>query len=183
MYDVAGISKPSDSDIALFRQTVGRVKPVTARRPAPPCRKSEPIPLQKRLDDQRVMQALLEAPDERCEIETGEEISYLAAGVPSETLRRLRRGELSVQAQLDLHGMTVAVAKSALSEFLRRARNSGLRCVLVIHGKGNRSYQKRPVLKGKLNLWLQRREEVLAFCSARPADGSTGAVYVLLRRR
>ncbi|MGH8583648.1 MAG: Smr/MutS family protein [Gammaproteobacteria bacterium] len=180
---MAAISKPSDSDIALFRQTVGPVKPVTARRPPPPCRKAEPIPLQKRLDEQRVMQALLEAPDEWYELETGEEISYLAAGVRAGLLRRLRRGELSVQAQLDLHGMTVAVAKSALSEFLRQARNSGLRCVLIIHGKGNRSYQKRPVLKGKLNLWLQQREEILAFCSARPVDGSTGAVYVLLRHR
>ena len=78
--------------------------------------------------------------------------------------------------------LTVPLAKEALFSFLRSAAMAGHRCVIIIHGKGHGSFQKQPVLKGKLNLWLQRRKDILAFSSARPADGGTGAVYVLLRR-
>ncbi|MGH8577879.1 MAG: Smr/MutS family protein, partial [Gammaproteobacteria bacterium] len=90
--------------------------------------------------------------------------------------------QLSMQGRLDLHGMSVPEAKDAVARFLYTSRSRGLRSVLIIHGKGLGSHQKRPVLKGKLNQWLARRAEVLAFCSARRVDGGTGAVYVLLRR-
>jgi DNA-nicking Smr family endonuclease len=115
------------------------------------------------------------------DLETGEELLYRQPGLPPSVLRKLRRGQWSVQASLDLHGMTVPVAKDALSNFLRASRLTGRRCVLIIHGKGNGSHQRQPVLKGKVNLWLQQWNNVLAFCSARAVDGGTGAVYVLLR--
>ena len=78
--------------------------------------------------------------------------------------------------------MTILIARQSLSEFLRRRRLSGARCVRIIHGKGRGSAQGLPVLKNKVNYWLQQRDDVLAFCSARPVDGGTGAVYVLLKR-
>jgi DNA-nicking Smr family endonuclease len=71
-------------------------------------------------------------------------------------------------------------AKAALYEFLSAAGLAGIRCVRVIHGKGRRSGHQGPVLKRKLGRWLQLRDDVLAYCSARPVDGGTGAVYVLL---
>jgi DNA-nicking Smr family endonuclease len=56
-------------------------------------------------------------------------------------------------------------------------------CIRIIHGKGKRSRNnKGPVIKTKVNHWLRQRDDVLAFCSARPIDGGTGAIYVLLRR-
>jgi len=79
--------------------------------------------------------------------------------------------------------MTVAAAKEALAAFLHRVRRDSLSCVRIIHGKGNGSRHRGPVLKQKINGWLRQRDEVLAFCSARAMDGGTGAIYVLLRRR
>jgi len=87
-----------------------------------------------------------------------------------------------VEAQLDLHGLTAAQARAALATFLRDCRIHGLRCVRIIHGKGRGSHNRQPVLKGKVNHWLRQRDEVLAFCTARPVDGGGGAVYTLLKR-
>ncbi len=177
------VKTPSEADLALFREAVGEVKPLehdTAllERPRP-----EPIPEQTRLDQERVKQELLKDPLDPSELDTGEELYYRAAGIAAPVLRDLRRGRYAIEARLDLHGMTVDLARQTLATFLHAAHASGKRCAIIIHGKGHGSFQKRPVLKGKLNLWLRRRAEVLAFCSARPVDGGTGAVYVLLRRR
>jgi DNA-nicking Smr family endonuclease len=86
-----------------------------------------------------------------------------------------------VAAELDLHGMTSELARSALREFMAECRRRDHRCVRIIHGKGRGSSNRGPVLKGKVNRWLRQRDDVLAFCSARPVDGGTGALYVLLR--
>ena len=77
--------------------------------------------------------------------------------------------------------MTIAEAQAALARFIRTAREKNIRCVQIIHGKGYGSNNQGPKLKPMVNQWLQKREEILAFCSARPADGGTGAVYVLLK--
>jgi DNA-nicking Smr family endonuclease len=74
-------------------------------------------------------------------------------------------------------------SRQALIRFLHECRGSGVRCVRIIHGKGHGSHQRKPVLKNKVNSWLHQINDVMAFCSAIPAHGGTGAVYVLLRRR
>ena len=79
--------------------------------------------------------------------------------------------------------MTQLQAQQELNEFIELVRSEGIRCVRIIHGKGYGSSNKGPVIKPLVNRWLQRRSEVLAFCSARPVDGGTGAVYVLLKSR
>lgn len=117
------------------------------------------------------------------ELETGEELSFRTASVSEAVYRKLRRGRLSVSAEVDLHGLNVGEARQHLREFLTVARKRQLRCIRVIHGKGKRSGQRGPVLRNKVNRWLRQWSEVLAFCSARPADGGTGAVYVLLRKQ
>jgi DNA-nicking Smr family endonuclease len=167
---------------ALFREAVGRVQRVTSARiplrPAPP----KPVPWQTRADTRRVLaESLCDSP-ERAGLETGEELSFLRDGLQASVLRKLRRGEFRVHAELDLHGMTTMVARIVLGEFLVACARGGARCVRIVHGKGLRSRGAGPVLKTKVNLWLRQREDILAFCSARNADGGTGAIYVLLTR-
>jgi DNA-nicking Smr family endonuclease len=117
------------------------------------------------------------------EVETGEELLFIRPGIQHGVLTKLRRGQFSIKAELDLHGMVVRVAQVEIAAFLRNCQNRNIRCARIIHGKGYGSWQKQPILKNKLNKWLQQRDEVLAFCSARPVDGGTGAVYVLLKRK
>ena len=95
----------------------------------------------------------------------------------------MRRGQFAVQAEIDLHGLGREAAHDALREFVADAVTSGLRCVRVIHGKGRRSGSRGPVIKRVVDHWLRRMEPVVAFVSARPVDGGTGAVYVLLARQ
>lgn len=97
-------------------------------------------------------------------------------------MRKLARGSYSVQGEIDLHGMTVPAAKAALRVFIDGSVRAGHSCVRVIHGKGLGSGSRGPILKGKVNSWLRRWNEVLAFVSTRQADGGTGAIYVLLRK-
>ena len=96
-------------------------------------------------------------------------------------LRKLRRGHWVLQDELDLHGMNRVQAAHAVAEFLRHCRARHFRCVRIVHGKGLRSHNREPVLKGKLTKWLAQRDEVLAFCQAPAADGGSGALFVLLK--
>lgn len=101
-------------------------------------------------------------------------------------MKRLKGGEFPVQDHIDLHGLTREEAEAAVREFLVQSHRLGLRCVLIVHGRGLNSPESFPVLKEGLPIWLGRgsaKRIVLAFATARPYDGGTGAVYVLLRRR
>lgn len=174
--------KPSSEEMALFRDAVADAVPLRhqqalPQRPAPP-----PVPRQRQLDEERVLEDMLTDSLDPTELETGEELLYYRTGLQHRVLRKLRRGHYSVGAELDLHGMRVEEARQALGAFLQHALAGDTRVVRIIHGKGNGSLNKQPVLKGKVNHWLRQRIEVLAFCSARPVDGGTGAIYVLLRR-
>jgi len=108
-------------------------------------------------------------------------LSFHRAGVRVQVMRRLRRGLYPAEDELDLHGLTQTAARDSLADFIARSRDSGRRCVRIIHGKGYRSGARGPVLKTAVDLWLRRHTDVMAFTSARAIDGGTGAVYVLLR--
>jgi DNA-nicking Smr family endonuclease len=110
-----------------------------------------------------------------------EALSFQRAGVRIQVMRRLRRGFYPIDDELDLHGLSQMAARGRLAEFIARSRDRGCRCVRIIHGKGNRSGARGPVLKTAVNLWLRRLPDVMAFASARAMDGGAGAVYVLLR--
>lgn len=107
--------------------------------------------------------------------------TFLRAGLGTDVLVRLRRGQWSVQGELDLHRLTSAEARDALADFLFAARGHGLRCVRVIHGKGLSSPNREPVLKYKVRRWLSQWDEVLAYCEAPRHSGGSGAVVVLLK--
>ncbi|HEY0178971.1 MAG TPA: Smr/MutS family protein, partial [Dokdonella sp.] len=168
----------------LFREAIGPVRPLKpagapTQRPTPP----QPEPTQALLDEARVRDELLSHPIDPGAIEVGDEISYLKPGQQRRLLQRLRRGQFSVGAELDLHEMSSAVAREAIRLFLDDCRRRGVLCVRIVHGKGLRSKANGPVLKQLTDSLLRRRADVLAFASARPAQGGTGAVVVLLQRR
>jgi DNA-nicking Smr family endonuclease len=170
---------PSDEDRELFRKAVGDTRPLR-RREEPPARpEPQPRALFRRADEAAVLAESLAANPEAAS-DTGEDLNFRRPSVSLPVFRKLKRGEISVRDELDLHGLTATEARAALYEFLADARALKVRCVRVIHGKGLRSGHQGPVLKRKLGRWLQLREDVLAYCSARPVDGGTGAVYVLL---
>ena len=169
-------------DFELFRRELDNVKPLNDNRVEPARRRLKPIPGQRIADDARVLDELAEANPFDTDVEIGDELLFVRNGVQQKLLRKLRRGQFSIGAALDLHGMSVAEAREALAEFLQECRIRGVRGVRIIHGKGLRSPGGRPVIKGKLDSWLRHRDEVVAFCSARQIDGGTGAIYVLLKR-
>lgn len=173
----------SDEDRAAFAEAMRGVKqhPHGQRQPprtAPP----SPRPLQREADERAVLDELLAHDPERW-IDSSDQLLYRAQGLQDSVLRKLRRGAYRVEAELDLHGLNAAAAQHAVARFLAHCRERDHRCVRIIHGKGLRSPNSGPVLKQRVDGWLRKRSEVLAFVSARPEDGGTGAVYVLLRRR
>jgi DNA-nicking Smr family endonuclease len=174
--------EPHDA-AALFRHAVGETASlkdkgrVHLEPPAAP-----PQPLQRTADEREVMRESVEAPlsfQDRLDI--GDEAAFLRPGIPRRVLTDLRRGRWVVQAELDLHGLTRDDARSELGHFLAARLARGERCVRVIHGKGNGSPGRVGVLKQLSRNWLAQREEILAFCQAKPHDGGDGAVLVLLR--
>ncbi len=113
-----------------------------------------------------------------------EYIEGSVGGVGKNIMRRLRKGQVPVQDYIDLHGLIRKDAERRVREFLINSHGRGLRCVLIVHGRGLNSPDNIPVLKERLPVWLNRgpaRKIVLAFATARPYDGGTGAIYVLLR--
>lgn len=179
---MSGKGHISKEERALFREAIGDVEPIRDNR-APPYRPSlPPRPLQRERDEAQVVRDMLSDALDPAELETGDELLFARTGLQHGVLRKLRRGQFSIGAELDLHGLTAAEARQVLAEFLTGVRSRNIRCVRIIHGKGNRSLNREPVLKGKVAHWLRQRDDVLAYCSARPVDGGTGAVYVLLRR-
>ena len=174
--------KPSAEEKALFRAAVADAVPLRHQKALPHRPTPPPIPRQRLRDEEQVLDDMLSDSLDPADLETGDELLYCRNGLQHSVLRKLRRGHYSVGAELDLHGMRVAEARQALTAFLQHAMACDIKVVRIVHGKGNGSLNRQPVLKGKVNHWLQQRIEVLAFCSARPIDGGTGAIYVLLRR-
>lgn len=172
---------PVEDEINYFRELMGGVRRIQCDRILPNHPKPSPHPIQPHKGQAPVMKTLSYSPDDPDDIQAGDTISYYRPGVKKTILRKLGRGQYSVGAKIDLHGMTAAKAIETLTQFLKQAQHCPTHCVRIIHGKGHRSSDQGPVLKPLVNHWLRKHDDVLAFCSARPADGGTGAVYALLR--
>jgi DNA-nicking Smr family endonuclease len=171
----------TDDDRRLFREAIGDVQRFDPVAPAPAPGKPAPHPHMLEADEAAVPGELLDMAFDPASLEVGEELAYLRDGYPPKLLRQLKRGQFSVQDDLDLHQMNAAAAQASIVAFLAEARRTGIRCVRIIHGKGLRSKAAGPVLKALTDRLLRRRDDVIAFASARPALGGTGAVVVLLR--
>ncbi|SEI84822.1 Smr/MutS family protein [Frateuria terrea] len=173
--------QPDEDDIRLFRDAIGPVREIRADTPPPPAPRPEPRAHMLEADEAAVPGELLELAFDPAVMEVGEELSYLRDGYQPRLLRQLKRGQFSIQDELDLHHMNTAAAQSSIASFLAEARQHGLRCVRIVHGKGLRSKAAGPVLKALTDRLLRRRDDVVAFASAKPAQGGTGAVIVLLK--
>lgn len=172
-------SEEADLD---FRQAMSGVRPKPATdRLEPERRTPAPRPRSSEADERAVLEELLMDAIHPEEIETGDTLAYRANGVQDSVWRRLRRGGYRIGAELDLHGLNRQAARHAVAVFLADCQDRNIRALRIIHGKGRGSPNSGPVIKALLDGWLRRRKDVLAFCSARPHDGGTGAVYVLLR--
>ena len=108
-------------------------------------------------------------------------LSFSRSGLQHNALKKLRQGKNPIEHALDLHGLTVEQARRELLEFLGECEAAEIRHAIIVHGKGFRSKDK-PVIKPMVNRWLRAADSVLAFHSAQPQDGGSGAVYLLLKK-
>lgn len=166
----------------LFTRAVGVVQKLPEPRkahlaPAQPA----PIPVQQQLDEQAVLrEAISDAFDVSTLLDTDDALSFRRPGIGTDVTRKLRKGDWSIQREIDLHGLRSEDAREALGAFIREAHRRGVRCVRVVHGKGLGSPGKTPVLKSKVQGWLIQKNQVLAFVQARADEGGAGALVVLL---
>ena len=170
---------------AEFRAAMSGVQPlpppnlvVHGKRPPPP------RPLQHLADEQAALHESLHGHiGLQDRLEGGDEPHYLRTGLAQNVLRDLRRGRWVIQDEIDLHGLNRDEARLLLAGFLAECLHHGKRCVRVVHGKGLGSPQKTSILRQLVRGWLAQRQEVLAYCQAKPPDGGEGALIVLLRNQ
>ncbi len=173
---------PDDDPAALFRRAAGPVTPLADKNQAA---LNKPLPAARpRPREQAEPPAATPTPvhpplSDRAD--TAAEGEHLRPGAPGRLLADLRRGRIPVETEIDLHGYTRDEARDFLSAALARCGRRGQRCLRVIHGKGLSSPGGESLLKNLTRNWLAQHPEVLAFCEAKPADGGSGALLVLLR--
>ncbi|MFM2404210.1 MAG: hypothetical protein RL223_2090 [Pseudomonadota bacterium] len=172
----------AEADAGLFARSVGRVHPMPERNLAElALPRPSPHPRQREADERAALAASL---SDEVTVEslllTDDGLSFRRPGVGPDVVTKLRRGHWALQGQVDLHGYTRDGARELLAEFIRESHRRGMRCLRVVHGKGNGSPRKQPVLKAKVQRWLAQRDEVIAFAQASGPQGGAGALVVLL---
>jgi len=169
-------------DLHLFHEAVKDARPLNVTPVHTP--KARPKPVAKhflRDEKQALRDSLSDDYIPAHELESGEELLYFREGQSPSILSKLRRGFWVVQAQIDLHGLVSDEARLYVADFLNSCKKRNIRCVRIVHGKGLGSRNREPVLKHKLRSWLMQRDEVIAYAQAKPEDGGSGAVIVLLK--
>jgi DNA-nicking Smr family endonuclease len=176
-------AKKLREDKDIFTTAIGKVKPLPHKgKTHLPYDPPPPIPAQQQLDEQKALsETMSDEWDSSSLLDTDEQLSFRRPGIGADVVRKLRKGEWALQAQVDLHNLRSDEAREALGTFIRESYKNGLRCVRVVHGKGLGSPGKVPVLKNKVHSWLIQKNQVLAFVQATPAQGGAGALVVLLQ--
>ena len=179
--DASGKGRGEDrdeDDSELFREHMADVKPLAPARRHRHSPKHRPVRVRRQHEAASIDDIFSDAPlNQDCP----EILSFARSGVQPAMLKKLRQGKLGVEQEIDLHGMTVDAARDYLRSFLGECAASGTRVIRIVHGKGYRS-KGTPVIKAMVNRWLRAVPTVLAFHSAIPAEGGTGAVVVLLKK-
>ncbi len=170
------------SDVAEFHAAIGRVRrlPEVPDRPQPP--KPRAAATMRQADERSALAESQRADPARDAEITGDAVAYRCAQISPQTLRRLKRAEFAIEDEIDLHALSERVAENVLRGFLAKARAASHHCVLIVHGKDLHSVQG-PVLKGLVERMLNQRADVLAYATAPPTLGGTGAILVLLTKR
>lgn len=178
--------RPEDEEAALFEQAMADVRPIESDRHEPAISYRTPVGIDRHEREVlRELDALIAGRDELELNDPDEEHEGSVPGLDPRTLKQLRRGEFTVQADLDLHGANAETARGLVERFVIEAQAKGLRCVRIVHGRGLNSPGGIAVLRSRFPRWISRgpaRLLVLAYTTAPPHDGGTGASYVLLRR-
>ena len=173
----------TDDEKDLFERAMSGTKPLRTETRAPgPEKKPKPKARFTEADRKDVLRESMQADIDTMEYGNADSLRFQRASVSRTTMRMLARGSYAIQAEIDLHGMTVAEAKPRLATFVERCARNNKLCIRIVHGKGLGSGERGPVLKKSVNRWLRQWDAVLAFVSARQVDGGTGAIYVLLRQ-
>jgi DNA-nicking Smr family endonuclease len=177
------LARQAEAARNLFALAVGVVKPLPDRKQARlPQVAAAPVALQRQKDEEAVLRdALSDEFDVSTLLDTDDALSFRRPGIGPDVTHKLRKGEWSIQREIDLHGLRTDEARVALAEFIRLSHRNGLRCVRVVHGKGLGSPGKTPVLKSKVHSWLVQKNQVMAFVQAKPSEGGAGALVVLLK--
>jgi DNA-nicking Smr family endonuclease len=170
----------SEEDAALFRNAAGDVRVIAEDREPVYRRRPKPHPRSRSKERAPATAEQSPAKSIRHAERDGEQL-FVRPGLQQKHVRRLRRGQMPIAAEADLHGVRIREAQAMLEAFVHDCRERGFRCVRVIHGKGLGSRDGHAVLKWEVDRWLRGHDAVMAFCSAQPRDGGTGAVYVLLK--
>ena len=165
----------------IFREAMSGVSPLTHDKANHEVEKPKIKSRQASFEEEMLVHDTLSDELEIDPVNTEDIISFCGEGIQKSVFRRLRTGSYRISDELDLHGSTLKQAKKTLVYYLQEAVQFEGCCVRIIHGKGHRSGNKKPVLKTHVNHWLSEHERVLAFHSAKAKDGGTGAVYVLLK--
>ena len=179
----AAAARQREAESNLFVRAVGPVQRLPERAPSP---RQSPVPApiahQRQKDDEAVLRdCLSDEFDASTLLDTDDALSFRRPGIGRDVIHKLRKGDWSIQREIDLHGLRSDEARVALAEFIRLAHRQGLRCLRVVHGKGLGSPGKTPVLKSKVHSWLVQKNQVMAFVQAKPAEGGAGALLVLLK--
>lgn len=172
-----------DEDLKLFQKAMSGVRPLDDDDRIHPVQNQKPVKIRSHTVDEENADAYISDPLNLKDVLQHDELSFARSGIQHKLQKKLKRGELTIEDELDLHGYTAVQAKTAINDFFENARNRGYRCIRIIHGKGQRSEEQVPILKSYVAHWLPQYPEVLAFCSATPRDGGTGAAYVLLKTK
>lgn len=195
---VQGLARPKSSELRdepdetrAFLEAMSDVEPlngsrnIITREPNINIRPAHPAPD----DELEAMAHLSDLVSGTAEMDitfSDEYIEGCVHGFDRKLMQKIKKGQFPIQDYVDLHGLTKHEAEIRIRDFLIQSHRLGLRCVLVVHGRGLNSQDNIPVLKERLPVWLNRgavKKIVLAFSTAKPYDGGTGAIYVLLRKR
>lgn len=182
-----------EEDKQLFRSMFADAKPVKSDKVQHNTRSNKSSKAKKAFEQQQISKAqenaekeLLSAEsytDDQIEsLQANSVLSFYRAGVQLRQFQKLKQGKFPLEADLDLHGQTKEQARSNTYRFIKDAEYHGLRCVLIVHGKGKNNQQGIAVIKTQLASWLKQEPSVLAYHSAKDRHGGLGAVYVLLRK-
>ena len=171
----------ADDEDEQFKRAMQGVRPLRSRAPVPVAARPRAVARFSRAERDHALLEHRATAASGTVVVAGDETTFHRTGIAEDVLRKLRRGQVPVEAEIDLHGLRRHAAHDALRGFLADCVLQRLACVRVIHGKGLRSGPGGPILKQVVSHWLRQIDNVVAFASAQPADGGTGAVYVLLR--
>lgn len=171
-----------EDEKSLFQRHMRDVKPLKSSPKIPRHHEKPRLSKQKKYKEELPSSAVCPLSDPYLlEAEADTILSHHQTGLMKKRVKALRQGDFMIEARLDLHGLHVDEARLALSNFIKNASQKNLRQLLIIHGKGGQQHHIA-VLKSHVAHWLRQFPEVLAFHSAQPKDGGTGALYLLLKK-